>query len=248
MPPENDTVTGSPFRFFSARNVLISFTARLCMRFRWSRLQEVNTDRSASLTSCAGAGWSMSRILMARSAPFSAELSSSAMPTPILWPFLRMTESPLEKSPMTSLRFSPGIVFPLRCPDSPQNHAMFFVATGLNMSAPGCLTSRTILSRRMSNLTMPRTAPSAMTSSVRSSPGTLFSHIDFPLRGESVPNMSRNRCRTSSTLSPMHGLMSPGLLTLNSLPAEPHTEQDSPSRSVPQLSHHLQTSLPWAMF
>ena len=50
------------------------------------------------------------------------------------------------------------------------------------------------------------------------------------------------------TLSPMHGLMSPGLLISNSLPGEPHLEQDPPSRRVPQLSHHLHVSLPWAMF
>ena len=121
----------------------------------------------------------------------------------------------------------------------PQNQTTFLVATGLNISAPGCLISRTILSRRMSNLATPSTEPSAMTSSVRSSPGTLLNQIDFPLRGASVPKASRNRLRIMSTLSPMHGLMSPGLLTLNSLPAEPHTEHVSPRRRVPQLSHHL---------
>lgn len=66
-----------------------------------------------------------------------------------------------------------------------------------------------------------------------------MNQIDFPLRGASVPKASRNRLRIMSTLSPMHGLMSPGLLTLNSLPEEPQTEQASPRRRVPQLSHHL---------
>ena len=68
MPPENDTVTGRPFWFLVSRKVLISFTALLWILLRWSLLHWTNVDRSAFGTSCSGTGWSMSRILMARSA------------------------------------------------------------------------------------------------------------------------------------------------------------------------------------
>jgi len=88
------------------------------------------------------------------------------------------------------------------------------------------------------------TEPCAIISSARSSPGILLRKSAFPRRGESVPNASLKSERTIPTLSPMHGRMSPGLFTLNSLPSEPHAEQESPSSSVPHASHHLRYSFP----
>ena len=121
---------------------------------------------------------------------------------------------------------------------------MFLVATGLKRSAPGCLISRTMRSNLMSNLTIPRTAPLAMTSSVRSSPGTLLKNMALPLRGSDVPKALSNRPSTIPMLSPMQGRMSPGLFISNSRPWEPHAEHVSPSIKVPQWSHHLHVSFP----
>lgn len=74
----------------------------------------------------------------------------------------------------------------------------------------------------------------------------MFRNTARPFKGASVPKDSRNSVRTTSTESPMQGRMSPGLLTLNSLPGDPHAEQESPSRSVPQESHQRSASFPCA--
>ena len=100
----------------------------------------------------------------------------------------------------------------------------------------------------MSNLRMPMTDPWATISSVRSSPGTLLKNTALRSMGAAVPKASLRRPSRMSLLSPMQGRMSPGLLTSNSLPAEPHTEQRAPRISVPQASHHLMVSLPLAAF
>jgi len=76
----------------------------------------------------------------------------------------------------------------------------------------------------------------------------LFRNIMAPSSGADVPKASSKSPFTIPTESPMQGLMSPGLLTSNSLPSEPHLEQLPPRSSVPHESHHLNASLPWAEF
>ena len=71
-------------------------------------------------------------------------------------------------------------------------------------------------------------------------------NTDLFSMGAAVPNASSRRPSRMPTLSPMHGLMSPGLFISNSLPGEPHMEHLPPRRSVPHPSHHLRTSFPLA--
>ena len=247
MPPEKETVTGRFLWFFSERNALISLTPLLAMDLMCARL--LSTKPSIEhLAMWSSEGLSRSLILTARSAFLSDDESANAIPAPTFAAFLSMRVSPSRKSPTTSVMLVPGTVLPFRCPDIPAKVTTFFLATGAKRSAPGCLISSTRRSSLMSNLRMPRTSPYATISSVRSSPGTLLRNIMAPSSGSDVPNASSNSDFTMPTESPMQGLMSPGLLTSNSLPSDPQTEQVPPRSSVPHESHHLKVSLPWAEF
>jgi len=247
FPPEKETVTGRFLWFFSARNALISLTPLLAMDLMCARLLSTKPSME-HLAMWSSEGLSRSLILTARSTFLIDEESARAIPAPTFAAFLSMRVSPSRNSPTTSVTLAPGTVLPLRCPDIPAKVTTFFVATGAKRSAPGCLISRTRRSSLMSNLRIPRTSPYATISSVRSSPGTLFRNIMAPSSGPDVPNASSKSFFTMPTESPMQGLMSPGLLTSNSLPSEPHTEQLPPRSSVPHASHHLNASLPWAEF
>ena len=105
------------------------------------------------------AGVFRSLTLTAFSASFMVELSAMATPGPTLRPFLIITGSSLEKVPMTSDTFAPGTPLPLRWPETPKILTTFFVATGSNSSAPGCLSSTLRRSAAMSNLSTPMTWP-----------------------------------------------------------------------------------------
>ena len=247
LPPEKDTVTGRWLRLPSSMNLRISWTARLWILRTCPLLQATNVSRPAFGDTGFPDGAFRSRILTARSALRREPLSQSDTPGPTLPPFRRMSGSPSENVPTTSVTLAPGTTLPLRCPDIPAKRTMERFATGASSSAPCCLSSRTMRARRMSYLMTATTAPWATISSARSSPGILLRNIALPLRGASVPKASRNSASTMSTESPMHGRMSPGLLILNCLPSEPHTEHESPSSSVPQASHHLSSSFPWAV-
>lgn len=158
MPPENETVTGSPLGFLSARNALISLTPFFAIDFMCARL--LSTKLSIEHLAMLGSdGLSRSLILTARSVSLREDESANAMPAPTLAAFLSMRVSPSRKSPTTSVTLAPGTVFPLRWPDMPANVTIFLLATGANRSAPGCLISRTRRSSLMSNLRIPRTAP-----------------------------------------------------------------------------------------
>ena len=144
LPPENETVTERLPLFPSSRNLRISFTAVLWILFMCPRLHSTNSFRPASGDIGTSEGGLRSRIFTALSASFRTELSSRAIPGPTLPPFLRMSGSPFRNSPTMPVTLAPGTVLPLRCPDIPANVTILSVATGANMSAPGCLRSMTM--------------------------------------------------------------------------------------------------------
>ncbi len=168
---------------------------------------------------------------------------TSATPAPSLPPFFNMSGAPAPKSPLTSRILAPGMLFPLRCPDMPENEITFLIAESAKSSAPACLRSNSKLFVDRSKRISARTAPWAMISSALSSPGTLFRKMAFPLSGADVPNSLSKTERTRSTPSPMQGLMSPGLLISKDRTAEPQPHP-APRTRVPHASHHLKDVFP----
>lgn len=171
---------------------------------------------------------------------------TDAVPGPTFCPLSTMIGSPAANVPWASTTFSPETPLPLRCPETPAMRTTFLVAASANSSAPPCLSSMQSLSSRRSKRRSATTLPWAMTSSARSSPGTLLRNIILPFTGSDVPKASTRSFSTIPTVSPMHGRMSPGLLISNSRPLVPQREHTVPSRSVPQASHHMRVSFPFA--
>ncbi|HIH76204.1 MAG TPA: hypothetical protein HA343_02665 [Methanomassiliicoccales archaeon] len=154
------------------------------------------------------------------------------------------TGSPALNPPENSSTSAPSSFLPLRWPCGRLALTTPLRAILARSAAPSAFSSRAKSSLTSSNRSTATILPSRMTSSVRSSPATLFRNTFLVRNSPEVPKCFWNKSATVSTPFPKQGRMSPGAETSNSRPGRPQIPQTSPRTRVPQVSHHRKMTLP----